>query len=219
MTVKQFVFNGFSENTYVVYDDSKECIIIDPGCYDPKEKSALKQFIIDHQLTVKALINTHCHIDHVLGNCFVKEEFKVGLTIHKRDIETLKANEIVAPIYGFQGYESCEADYFIEEGDQVTFGHSILDVIFVPGHAKGHIALVNKVEKLCFGGDVLFQQSIGRTDLPGGDFNTLMDSIKNKLFQLEDDVTVYCGQGPSTTIGFEKKNNPFCGIDAKYSDR
>lgn len=219
MTVKQFVFNGFSENTYVVFDDSKECIILDPGCYDQKEKSALKQFILDNQLIVKSLINTHCHIDHVLGNYFVKEEYKVGLTIHKLDIETLKANEIVAPIYGIQGYESCEADHFVEEGDLVTFGHTTLKVLFVPGHARGHIALISEEEKICFGGDVLFQQSIGRTDLPGGDFDTLMASIKNKLFKLEDDTTVYCGHGPSTTIGYEKKNNPFCGINANYRDR
>ena len=216
MTVKQFVFNAFSENTYVAFDDSNECIIIDPGCYDQKEKSILKQFILDNKLIVKYLINTHCHIDHVLGNNFVKKEFKVGLTIHRRDIETLKANEIVAPIYGFQAYEHCVADHYVEEGDQVTFGQTSLDVILVPGHAVGHIALVNEKEKICFGGDVLFLQSIGRTDLPGGDFDTLMDSIKNKLFALADDVKVYCGHGASTTIGYEKQHNPYCGVNANF---
>ena len=214
MTIKQFVFNAFSENTYVVYDDTKECIIVDPGCYEPNEKAELKKFIEDNNLTVTSLINTHCHIDHVLGNNFVKGEFGVGLTIHKLDIETLKANEVVAPIYGFQAYESCEADSLVEEGDQVKFGNSTFDVLFVPGHATGHIALVNESEKICIGGDVLFQQSIGRTDLPGGNFDTLMESIKNKLFKLADDVTVYCGHGPSTNIGFEKQHNPFCGANS-----
>lgn len=214
MKVKQFVFNAFSENTYVIYDDTKECIVIDPGCYDPEEKATLRKFIEGHGLQVKLLINTHCHIDHVLGNNFVKHEYKVGLTIHTDDIATLKANEVVAPMYGFQGYESCEADEYIAEGDLVEFGHTVLDVLFVPGHAPGHIALVNKKESICIGGDVLFQQSIGRTDLPGGDFDTLMESIKKKLFSLPDEVTVYCGHGPSTTIGFEKQYNPFCGAKA-----
>lgn len=214
MIVKQFVFNAFSENTYLVYDDSKECIIIDPGCSDQKEKTELKSFITENGLVVKSLINTHCHIDHVLGNSFVKGEYNVGLTIHKKDLDTLKSNEVVAPIYGFHDYEPTEADAFIEEGEKVKFGNSELDVIFVPGHAPGHIALVNEDQKICIGGDVLFQGSIGRTDLPGGDFDTLINSIKTKMFALDDDVTVYCGHGPNTSIGFEKQNNPFCGVGA-----
>jgi len=212
MTVKQFVFNAFSENTYVVYDTTGECIIIDPGCFDSTEKNALKQFITDNKLTVKKLINTHCHIDHVLGNSFVKQTFGAKLFIHKADEPTLKANEIVAPLYGFNGYEQTIADEFLEENEEVKFGNSVLKVVFVPGHAPGHIALVNVDEKICISGDVLFQQSIGRTDLPGGDFDTLMKSIQTKLFTLPDDVKVYCGHGPATNIGFEKLHNPYCGI-------
>ncbi len=214
MVIKQFVFNALSENTYVVYDDTKECIIIDPGCYEPDEKELLKKFISDNELVVKMLINTHCHIDHVLGNYFIKNEYGVELTIHKLDLETLKANEVVAPMYGFHRFEKAEADKFIEEGEKIYFGNSSFDIIFVPGHARGHIALVNEDEKICISGDVLFQQSIGRTDLPGGDFDTLMDSIKNKLFKLSDDFTVYSGHGPNTNIGYEKQNNPFCGLTA-----
>ncbi len=216
MNIKQFVFNAIAENTFVLYDDTRECIIVDPGCYNQEEKDMLKKFITENNLHVVALINTHCHIDHVLGNNFIKNEFSVGLTIHKHDIATLKACEIVAPIYGFHHYENCEADHFIDEGNQVKFGESVLDVLFVPGHAPGHIALYNIPEKICISGDVLFQQSIGRTDLPGGDFNILLDSIKNKLFSLPDDVTVYCGHGPSTNIGYEKQYNPFCGAIANY---
>lgn len=217
MTVKQFVFNSFSENTYLIYDETKECIIIDPGCFEQSEKDMLKEFIDQHELKVVALINTHCHIDHVLGNYFVKNEYKIGLTINEEDKSTLKSNDLVAPMYGFNGYEQTEADHFIAEGDQVKFGNSVLDVLFVPGHAPGHIALVNRDKKICIGGDVLFQQSIGRTDLPGGDFNTLINSIKTKLFTLPEDVTVYCGHGPSTNIGFEKQQNPFCGENANYN--
>ena len=217
MTIKQFVFNAFSENTYVVYDESKECIIIDPGCYEREELDSLKGFVLDNNLKVISLINTHCHIDHVLGNAFVKKEFGVGLTIHELDQSTLKSNEVVASMYGFNAYTPTEADNFIAEGDRLKFGNSSLDVIFVPGHAPGHIALVNEKEKVCIGGDVLFQQSIGRTDLPGGDFDTLISSIKNKMFALPDDTVVYCGHGPSTNIGFEKQHNPFCGINANYT--
>ena len=217
MIIKQFVFNAFSENSYVVYDETKECIIIDPGCYEKEENEVLKSFIIDNDLKVVSLINTHCHIDHVLGNAFVKNEFAVDLTIHELDMSTLKSNEIVSSMYGFNAYQSCVAEKFIKEGDQVKFGNSIFDVLFVPGHAPGHIALVNEKEKICIGGDVLFQQSIGRTDLPGGDFDTLMSSIKNKMFALPDDVTVYCGHGPSTNIGYEKQHNPFCGVNANYN--
>ena len=217
MTIKQFVFNAFSENSYVVYDESKECIIIDPGCYEQEENETLKGFILENGLKVVSLINTHCHIDHVLGNAYIKKEFGVGLTIHELDKSTLKSNEVVAPLYGFSAYTPCEADNFVEEGEKVKFGNSSFDVIFVPGHAPGHIALVNEKEKVCIGGDVLFQQSIGRTDLPGGDFDTLISSIKDKMFALPEDTVVYCGHGPSTSIGFEKQHNPFCGINANYT--
>ena len=217
MKVKQFVFNAFSENTFVLYDETKTCIIIDPGCYEVQEKEVLKSFISENGLQVHSLINTHCHVDHVLGNNFVKNEYGVDLVIHELDQPTLKANEVVAQMYGFNAYEPCTADKFIEEGDQVKFGNTVLDVLFVPGHAPGHIALVNRKDNLCVQGDVLFQQSIGRTDLPGGDFDTLIHSIKNKLFPLPVDMMVYCGHGPSTNIGYEKQYNPFCGINANYS--
>ncbi len=212
MKLKQFVFNGFSENTFILYDSSGECIIVDPGCYEISEKEQLDKFINDNNLKVVALVNTHCHIDHVLGNNYVKNKYGVDLYIHKEDLPTLKSCEIVAPMYGFHQYEASEANKFLDEGEVVKFGHTELKVLFVPGHAPGHIALVNESEKICINGDVLFQQSIGRTDLPGGDFDTLMSSIKNKLFQLPDDTVIYCGHGPSTTIGFEKQYNPFCGI-------
>jgi len=212
MKIRQFVFNAFSENTYVLYDDTKECVIIDPGCYDSNERKELSAFIEHNDLKVKALLNTHCHVDHVLGNNFVINKYKVDLYVHKDDVPTLKANEVVAQFYGFSNYEPSTADQYLDEGDSFHFGNSELKVIFVPGHAPGHIAFVNEHEKICIGGDVLFQQSIGRTDLPGGDFDTLMSSIKDKMFALDDDTKVYCGHGPSTTIGYEKKYNPFCGL-------
>jgi len=210
--VKSFVFNPFMENTYLLYDETKEAIIIDPGCYENHEKNELTTFIDNNDLNVVRLLNTHCHIDHVFGNQFIKDTYNVKLAIHKEDEATLKAVKAYAPSYGFSNYVEAEADEFLEEGDTITFGNSSLEIIFVPGHAPGHIAFFSKDEKICIGGDVLFNGSIGRTDLPGGDFDTLIKSIHGKMFPLGDDMVVYCGHGPETTIGHEKKNNPFCAL-------
>lgn len=210
--VKAFVFNPFMENTYILYDDTKACVIIDPGCYEAYEKNELKRFIADNDLKVEKLLNTHCHIDHVLGNKYVQDEFGVDLYIHKIDEETLRAVKAYAPPYGFTNYEETSPDHFVDEGDTITFGDATLNVLFVPGHAPGHIAFYSDHEKICIGGDVLFKGSIGRTDLPGGDPDTLIDSIHRKIFPLGDDYTVYSGHGPETNIGVEKKSNPFCAI-------
>lgn len=210
--VKSFTFNPFQENTYVLYDESKSCVIIDPGCYESSEKNTLVNFITSESLKAEKLINTHCHIDHVLGNKFVKDTFGVDLYIHKNDEATLKAVETYAPSYGFPLYDPASADQFLDEGDSLTFGSSSMDILFVPGHAPGHIAFISHFDKFCIGGDVLFKASIGRTDLPGGDFDTLIKSIHEKMFTLPDDTTVYCGHGPATTIGEEKSSNPFCAI-------
>ncbi len=200
------------ENTYVLYDETGEAIIIDPGCYESYEKEELKQFLTVNGLTATRLLNTHGHIDHVLGNHYVKKEFGLKLEISSKDAETLRSVTVYAPSYGFQGYEPAEPDAFINEGDTISFGNSELEVIFLPGHAPGHIAFYNVEENFCIGGDVLFEGSIGRTDLPGGDFNTLISSIKNKLFKFDDEMVVYPGHGGSTTLGQEKRTNPFCAI-------
>ncbi|TRX61242.1 MBL fold metallo-hydrolase [Fulvivirga sp. M361] len=212
MKVKSFVFNPFMENTYVLYDDTKEAIIIDPGCYEGYEKEQLNDFIKTEGLSVVKLLNTHCHIDHVLGNDFVKKTYGVKLGIHATEEATLKSVRVYAPSYGFQHYEEAEADEFIKEGEDITFGNTRLGVLFVPGHAPGHVAFYNGDDKIMIGGDVLFDGSIGRTDLPGGDFNTLIKSIHEKIFPLPEEVIIYCGHGDSTTIGKEKKTNPFCAL-------
>jgi glyoxylase-like metal-dependent hydrolase (beta-lactamase superfamily II) len=207
--IQPFTFNALEENTYLLFDDTKACVIIDPGCYDKQEQQALKNFIEVNGLQVKYLLNTHCHIDHVLGNAFVKRTYGVDLYIHQGDEQTLRSVQAYAPVYGFVQYESTEPDHFLNEGDKVIFGTSTLEIVFVPGHAPGHIAFYNKAQRFCIGGDVLFHRSIGRTDLPGGNFNTLIRSIHTKLFPMGDDMVVYPGHGPSTTIGEEKKHNPF----------
>lgn len=212
LRIKKFTFNPFGENTYVLFDDSKECVVIDPGCYEKAEQQELTAFIDSNQLVVKMLLNTHCHIDHVLGNAFVKRKFNVGLFINPIEEPMLRAVKSYASNYGFFQYEDSVADGFLTEKDVVTFGEQKLQILFVPGHSPGHIAFYDEASKILVGGDVLFENSIGRTDLPGGNFNTLINSIHEKFFTLPDDVTVYCGHGEETSIGFEKRTNPFCAI-------
>ncbi len=213
LRVQSFVFNPFQENTLVLFDETRECIIIDPGCAEESENAELKTFVETNDLTVKLLLNTHCHIDHVLGNRFVKETFNVKLLIHRREEPILKAAEVYAPSYGFHDYRHEPADEFLEEGDFIRIGNQQLVVLFVPGHSPGHVAFYNEENHVLIGGDVLFYNSIGRTDLPGGDHDQLLKSIHTKLFTLPDPVKVYPGHGPETTIGFEKKTNPFCALD------
>ena len=210
MKVKSFTFNPFKENSYVVYDYTKECIIIDPGCYSEKERTELRRFITSEGLKPVKLINTHCHIDHVLGNKFVSELWDLELYMHKEDLPLLENAVGVSKMYGLEDYEgSPSPNHFLAQGDTLNFGDSSFDILFTPGHAPGHICLLSKKEGFIIAGDVLFNGSIGRTDLPGGDYDTLIESIKTKLLPLDENTIVYCGHGPSTSIGKEKMSNPF----------
>ena len=209
INVHHFVFNDFLENTYVLWDETNECVIIDPGCYYPNERSDLENFIEGKGLKPVLLLNTHCHIDHVLGNKWVKEKYEIDLLIHQKEVVVLNSAESIGKMYGIYVEPSPTPDRFLAEGEKVTFGNSMLDVFFTPGHSPGSISFYSENDKFVMGGDVLFQSSIGRTDLPGGSYQLLMESIFNKLLILPDDVVVYSGHGPSTTIGEERKNNPF----------
>ena len=210
ITVQAFTFNPFQENSYVLFDESRECIVIDPGCYEKGEQNTIKKLIENNKLKPVKLINTHCHIDHVLGNRFVADTWNVDLEIHELDLVVLKSVKDYCKAYGFERYEeSPKPSFFLKEGEQIKFGKSNLDVLFTPGHAPGHIVLHQKEQGFIIAGDVLFHNSIGRTDLPGGDYDTLIKSIQQKLMPLSDETIVYCGHGPSTTIGYEKTNNPF----------
>jgi len=211
--VKSFVFNPFSENTYVLYDHTKEGIIIDPGCFESHEKAELDEFIKQQQINPVLLLNTHCHIDHVLGNDHIKTRYNIPFLIHEKEAFMLRAVNSYASNYGFHNYREVQPDKIIDERDEVTFGESKMNILFLPGHSPGHLGFYNQEEKILISGDVLFHGSIGRTDLPGGDMNTLISSIQQKLFALPDDVVVYSGHGPTTTIGEEKRSNPFCAIE------
>lgn len=209
LSLKSFVFNPFQENTFVMSNENKECIIFDPGCYSSAEQNELSKYIEGEELKPILLVNTHCHIDHVLGNKFVTEKYEVPLWIHKEGLPLLQAAPVYGQTYGVQMLPSPHPEKFLDESDTVSLGKEKLQIIFVPGHSPGSICFYSKENKFLIGGDVLFYESIGRTDLPGGNHSQLLTHIKEKLFALDDDTVVYCGHGPETTIGHEKKHNPF----------
>ncbi len=209
MTIQTFTFNPFMENTYVAYDETNECIIIDPGCVTEAERKTLQQFISENRLTVKHLINTHLHLDHAFGNLFVEKTYDVQAKAHQADEFLLRQISAQAEVYGMRYDEQPELHDFLSEGDTVKFGNVTLTAIHVPGHSPGSLCFYDAVSGSLFAGDVLFQGSIGRTDLPKGNYEQLIDGIGKKLFVLPDDTTVYCGHGPTTTIGYEKVYNPY----------
>jgi glyoxylase-like metal-dependent hydrolase (beta-lactamase superfamily II) len=214
LQIKSFTFNPFQENTYLIYDNTREATLIDPGCFDSSEQLELLSFISQEKLKVVQLINTHCHVDHVLGNAWAKKTFGFRLGIHKNEIPVLKSVEVYAPTFGLTAYQPSEADYFLEEGEILQVGEEKLAIIFVPGHAPGHLVFYHEGSHQAIAGDTLFRGSIGRTDLPGGNHDLLLSKIKSELFTLPEKTTIYPGHGPETTIGFEKINNPYVGKSA-----
>jgi glyoxylase-like metal-dependent hydrolase (beta-lactamase superfamily II) len=206
--VKSFQFNSFQENTYVLHSDNKYALIIDPGCYLSHEEKELVDFIDQKKLTPLAILNTHAHIDHVLGNQFAANRFNIPIYLHKEDHKTLKMVESYAHVYGFEAYKpSPEPEFELEHGDLLKFEDIELKVFHTPGHCPGHVVFYNESNNFIINGDVLFQGSFGRVDLPGGNLETLKKSIFETMFKLPDETTVYCGHGPETTIGREKQFN------------
>ncbi|MBK9147775.1 MAG: MBL fold metallo-hydrolase [Flavobacteriales bacterium] len=208
LKVQSFTFNPFQENSYVIHDGER-AILIDPGCWNTAEERELNDWLSVNKLTPERLILTHAHIDHVLGCAWAHDRFGLLPELHMADLELLRLAPRQGQLYGVACQASPEPERFIAEGDIVRIGTDELRVLFVPGHAPGHIALFSEAERFVVAGDALFQGSIGRTDLPGGDYETLIRSIKEQLFPLGDDVVVHCGHGPDTTIGRERRMNPF----------
>ena len=206
--VQKFTFNPFQENSYIVSAPDKSAVIIDPGCLSSSEKQQLSAYISDNQLQVKALLSTHCHIDHVLGNAYVLRTYPVDYYMHKLDLPVLAAAERSAQVYGIEGFEvSPQPTHFLEDKQILQFGELELEVVFGPGHAPGHVAFYAAKDSLIISGDILFQGSFGRVDLPGGDIEVLKKTIKERFFTLPDETVIYCGHGPNTTIGKEKTSN------------
>jgi len=207
--LKKFTFNPYRENTYILYDDTAAAVIIDPGMYEGAEQDALVAFIRENKLQPQRLLNTHCHIDHVLGNKFVFDQWGLKPECHLAELPILQAVAAYAPQMGMFYSLSPEPEHFLPESGTISFGSSELQLLFAPGHSPGHLCFYAAGENFLVGGDVLFRQSIGRSDLPGGNHAQLIRSIKESVFLLPEDCEVFPGHGPSTTIGFEKLNNPF----------
>jgi len=209
ISIETFVFNPYQENTYILHDEQRNCIIIDPGMHNPMEEQKLKSFIETHTLTPTLLLNTHCHIDHVLGNRFVFDEWGLKPQFHEGEVPVLVAVQNYAPQMGIRYDVSPIPDTFLTEHDTVQLGKHELTLIFAPGHSPAHLCFYSAPFGFLIGGDVLFRNSIGRTDLPGGDHDTLLANISTKIYTLPDDTVVYPGHGPSTTIALEKNTNPY----------
>ncbi len=209
LQIQSFTFNPIQENTYLLYNEFSECIIIDPGCYFDDEKQKLVDFIDKNKLKPVALLNTHCHHDHVFGNKFIAETYQLILYIHEKEKPVLEFAPTSGLMYNIPFDNYMGKFKFLKMGDKVNLGDDELIVIEAPGHSPGSVCFYCARQNFLIGGDVLFQRGIGRTDLPLGDHQTLINSIRNNLFVLPDETAVYSGHGPSTTIGEEKRENPF----------
>jgi glyoxylase-like metal-dependent hydrolase (beta-lactamase superfamily II) len=217
--IQSFTFNPVQENTYVLYNEKGAACIIDPGCYFSGEEQALKGFLEVHNLTPVLLLNTHCHLDHIFGNRFIHKTYGLTLHLHPLEKQVLDLGPVSGQMWQlpFDNYDG-ELKY-INEGDPVQLGDDMLEVLLTPGHSPGSVCFYSKEHRFLIGGDVLFNGSVGRTDLPGGDFKTLEQSIKTKLYTLPDDVVVYPGHGEPTTIGKERRSNPFVPIECLTLNR
>jgi hydroxyacylglutathione hydrolase len=209
LSIKSFTFNPFQENTYLVFHENKECIIFDPGCYGESEQLEMERFIESQGLKPVMLVNTHCHLDHVFGNAWAASHFGLKLHLNRHELSLLEH----APASGLMfdlPFDSYRGEFhFLEDGEVLRLGGEELKVIHTPGHSPGSLSFFYSQQNWVISGDALFHRSIGRTDLPGGDYDTLLESIRNKLFILPDEVEVFSGHGPSTTIAEEKRFNPF----------
>jgi glyoxylase-like metal-dependent hydrolase (beta-lactamase superfamily II) len=206
MEIEKLTFNSLEVNTYVVYDATKECVIIDPGCINSDEKNELKQFISDNGLKPKILLNTHCHFDHIFGNNFVCSEYGIEMWASEKELPNLGCYEGVAELFEYSDKQPVPSR-FLENGQVVKFGNSELKVINTPGHSPGSVCFYSEAENFIIVGDTIFLGSIGRTDMFGGDYPEIKESIK-MLLELPAETKAYCGHGPSTSIGKEKLYSP-----------
>jgi hydroxyacylglutathione hydrolase len=209
ITVKQFAFNNFGVNTYILFDETNEAIIVDPACDDPEEYETLYLFISENQLKPQKIANTHAHIDHIVGVNKVMHQYQIPFLMHEGEKLNLSSSKEMGMFFGFQMDEIPTPSKYIDESDKLEFGKSVLEILHVPGHSPGSLVYYSPNDNFIIAGDVLFSGSIGRSDLPGGDHNTLIEGIQNKLMVLPGNTKVYCGHGPSTTIKTEHDTNPF----------
>jgi glyoxylase-like metal-dependent hydrolase (beta-lactamase superfamily II) len=209
LSIKSFEFSPIQENTYILYNEFKDCLFIDPGCYFEEERDELALFVENNGLKPKGLLNTHCHLDHVFGNKFVADTYGLTLQLHEGELPVLAFAPTSGLMYNLPFDQYSGSYKFLKPGDVVHLGSDQLKVLFTPGHSPASICFYCEAQGFVIGGDVLFRQSIGRTDLPGGNFDTLISSIQQQLLVLPDETVVYSGHGIPTTIGYERRNNPY----------
>jgi hydroxyacylglutathione hydrolase len=210
LNVKKFTFNPFSENTYVVTDEFKNAVIIDPGCYYKAEQNEIDSYILKNNLKLKSILHTHSHLDHMFGTAYFADKYNLDLWICKEDLVTYQSYEKVCEVYGIPiTFSPNPTPKFFDLKQLIQIEGIKFEILFVPGHSPGHVAFYNQENNFLINGDCLFENSIGRTDLPGGNHQQLIDSIKNEIFMLPDETLVYCGHGNETTIKAEKSSNPF----------
>lgn len=209
LKIQRFEFSPFAENTYVVHGEAGQCLIIDPGCYNVTEEMMLKDYITENGLTPVALLNTHAHIDHIFGNHFVKSTWNTPIYLHHQDLMLIERAEAMAHLWNLKFTPSPMPDENLESVESLNLAGISLEVRHVPGHAPGHVVFTHHDSRQVICGDTLFRGSIGRTDLPGGNHDLLISSIRSHLFTLPDDYTLLSGHGPETTVGEERMHNPF----------
>lgn len=207
--IQKFIFNAFQVNSYLLIEETGKCMIIDASCYESREKQELKDFIEKNNLKLIRNLNTHCHIDHILGNSFIAETYGIYPEYHEESVPFLFSANEIAQSFGYVIKDIPAPARYLKDNEKITFGTSAITVLYTPGHADGSVCFYNQEQEFVISGDVLFRDTIGRTDLPSGNFDLLMKSFHEKLFTLPDGTTVYPGHGPETTIGYEKLNNPF----------
>jgi len=213
MKIERFTVNHLGENTYLVYDDTRECAVIDPGCYSDDERKAITSRIAQLDLRPKYIINTHCHIDHVIGVNFLKKTYGIPFAANSADQYLLDKAEAFATVWKWKLDGEISIDIDCTEGTEFHIGNSILKCAATPGHTPGGMVIYSEQDKFMMTGDTLFKGTIGRTDLPGGDYDTLIASIRNRLMRFDSLYNVHPGHGESTTIGVEAGENPFIGIE------
>jgi glyoxylase-like metal-dependent hydrolase (beta-lactamase superfamily II) len=211
MPIQSFTFNPLSENTYIVWDENtRNAALIDAGMYNREECNTVKDFLTQNQLTLTHLLGTHAHIDHIFGNWYVKQEFpEVPYYLHQDDVKMIQRSDAMAAVWNLDYTPSHLPDQFVQHGDSIIVGTLKLDVRFVPGHSPGHVIYIQEDENFAVVGDCVFQGSIGRTDLPGGNHDLLLEKIRSEIFTLPSDMQLFCGHGPSTQVQKEINTNPF----------
>lgn len=207
--IKKFTFNPIAVNAYLLWDEIREAVLIDPACYYADEEEALSRFVEAKELKIVHLLNTHGHFDHLMGNNFAEEKWGLKCRMHPGDLPLAAQAKQQAMLFGITMSNLTSALELLSEGEEITFGQTVLKVIHVPGHSQGSVAFYGEQDKILVAGDILFEGSVGRTDLPGGNHAQLISGIKEKLMTLDDEVKVYPGHGGDTTIGWEKRTNPF----------